>query len=209
MKDSWPEQQVWFCQERIVQSPRKVAGFYEKGGIFLWNSLENSEVSPKESPSLDRVNSQRADWHILKHDNYRFFAMVTCFPSSLPFLSKNLLFKGALRDSSLPLSLPYPSYHLSHHPSRQVSFRIGIALISYVAYYKVMPLYVVWVSWERWREWFGRDLGGIKSISPILFPHCTKAFPKIMGEMRPKRYTQSPPARYFTKHIKNFGKGTQ
>ena len=25
----------------------------------------------------------------------------------------------------------------------------------------------------------------------------------------PKRYTQSPPARYFTKHIKNFGKGTQ
>ena len=188
---------------------RKVACFSEILSRIRRFPLRKVGVYPKESPGLHSPNSWRADWRILKHDNYRFFAMVTCFPSSLPFLSKNLLFKGALRDSSLPLSLPYPSYHLSHHPSRQVSFRIGIALISYVAYYKVMPLYVVWVSWERWREWFGRDLGGIKSISPILFPLCTKAFPKIMGEMRPKRYPQSPPARYFTKHIKIFGKGTQ
>ena len=33
----------------------------------------------------------------------------------------------------------------------------------------------------------GSDLGEIKSISPILFPLCIKAFSKIMGEMSPKQ----------------------
>ena len=52
MKALGSEQQAWFCQERLVQSLRKVPGFYEKGATFLWNSLENSEVSPKESGSF-------------------------------------------------------------------------------------------------------------------------------------------------------------
>ena len=39
-------------QERLVQSPRKVPSFYKKGGMFLRNSLENLEVSPKESGSF-------------------------------------------------------------------------------------------------------------------------------------------------------------
>ena len=49
---------------------------------------------------------------------------MTIFAPPLPFLSKNPLFKGVLRDSSLPPSLLYLSRHLSHHPSRQVSFMI-------------------------------------------------------------------------------------
>ena len=36
------------------------------------------------------------------------------------------------------------------------------------------------------QEGYGRDMGGMESISPILFPLCIKAFPKIMGEMRLK-----------------------
>ena len=35
---------------------------------------------------------------------------------------------------------------------------------------------------EIW-EGYGRDMGGIQDISPMLFPFCTKGFPKIMGEM--------------------------
>jgi hypothetical protein len=30
----------------------------------------------------------------------------------------------------------------------------------------------------------GRDMGGIKNISPVLFPLYIKAFPEKMGEMR-------------------------
>ena len=46
------EQQGWFCQERVAQSPTKVPCDYEKGGSKLLNSLENSGVYPKESGSL-------------------------------------------------------------------------------------------------------------------------------------------------------------
>ena len=35
---------------------------------------------------------------------------------------------------------------------------------------------------EIW-EGYGRDMGGIQNISPVLFLLCTKGFQKIMGEM--------------------------
>ena len=54
---------------------------------------------------------------------------------------------------------------------------------SHVAYYKVVPLRAAWARRERWWERYGRDMGGIQDISPMLFPFCTKGFPKIMGEM--------------------------
>ena len=34
MKALYSEQQAWFYLERSAQSPRKVAGDYEKGGMF-------------------------------------------------------------------------------------------------------------------------------------------------------------------------------
>ena len=37
-------------------------------------------------------------------------------------------------------------------------------------------------AWAR-RERYGRDMGGIPDISPMLFPLCIKGFQEIMGEM--------------------------
>lgn len=107
------------------------------------------------------------------------------FSSSLPFLSKSPLFKETLRDLSLPSSLLYLSCHLSLHPSHR-AFRISLVPTLHVAYYEVVTFGVAQVPWEGWREGYRRDIGGEENISPILFPLCIKAFPKIMGEMRPK-----------------------
>ena len=35
---------------------------------------------------------------------------------------------------------------------------------------------------EIW-EGYGRDMGGIQNISPVLFPLCIKGFQEIMGEI--------------------------
>ena len=129
-------------------------------------------------------------------------------------MSKSPLFKGISRDSSLPSSLPYPSLHLSHHPSRhpsrQVSFMIrqSYTLLNnvesatgFVWAWSSMPSDTITRSARMWltTRWChyelpechgrddGRDLGWIKSISPILFPLCIKVFPKIMGEISPKQ----------------------
>ena len=48
---------------------------------------------------------------------------------------------------------------------------------------EIVPLRAAWATRERWQERYGRDLGGIPDISPMLFPLCIKGFQEIMGEM--------------------------
>jgi len=48
---------------------------------------------------------------------------------------------------------------------------------------EIIQLKAAWARRERWRERYGRDMGGIQNISPVLFLLCTKGFQKIMGEM--------------------------
>ena len=48
---------------------------------------------------------------------------------------------------------------------------------------EIVPLRAAWARRERWRERYGRDMGGIQNISPVLFPFCIKGFQKITGEM--------------------------
>ena len=72
--------------------------------------------------------------------------------------------KGILLFSSLPSSLPYLSY-ISPVGSKCLS----------------MSQYDAALVWrERWR----RDMGEMEMISTVLRPHCTKAIPAMMGEMR-------------------------
>ncbi len=68
------------------------------------------------------------------------------FPSSLPFLSKNPLFKGVSKDSSLTSSLTYPSHDPSHRHMHKSQSDMPI------------PFHDAGVLWERWREGNVRDM---------------------------------------------------
>ena len=48
---------------------------------------------------------------------------------------------------------------------------------------EIAPLRAAWATRESWWERYGRDMGGIQNISPMLFPLCIKGFQIIMGEM--------------------------
>ena len=165
---------------------RKVAPFFEILSRILRFPLRKVGVCPKESPSLHSPNFWRTDWHVLKHDHHRFFYKGNSFFLHLShFWAKVLYLKGLWEN--------HPSLYLSHISPVASPFIPPIVpsgsvwcLPKYMANYEVVPIRVAWVSWERWREGFRRDLGGMKDISPILFSLCMKAFPKIMGEIRPK-----------------------
>ena len=135
MKALCSEQQAWFCQERLVQSRRKMPGFHEKGGMSLRNSLENSGVYPKETGSLLPSKSEftycKPKALLTAISERAYCNLIACLlqsPKPLPMFDflhnyplfantylgflKSPLFKGVLAFKHLPQHLPE---HLPHH----------------------------------------------------------------------------------------------
>ena len=134
---------------------------------FTYCKAPIPNVGTRHSHAGNILSPKRWSFNIFAPNNIEQFVYQKC-PNPSRLSLETPLYKGILEFSSLPWSLPYLSY------IPPVISPICLQCVSLAS----------WIGCEGRREGYGRVMGGIENISPVLKPLCTKAFQKITGEMR-------------------------